>query len=196
MQLQLAAREGAATHLFEQTGIDARHDLARLQPAVLHVDPPVDALTRMKLLKNEFDRCLYYFFQVSEEEFLHERPGNTPATRLVAPEGDEGSMLKPSLPIDFSGFLFLKEPMEAIEILQTEGNDETREALTMIMQAAAVAPKPDDDDHYTNEENLNQTTIGKGRDRNQVNRQAMLEGTKRKFPNMAVINCCCGWRKR
>jgi hypothetical protein len=71
MQLQLAAREGAARGLFDQTGIDVRHELDRLKPAVLRLNPPADA-SGTKYLKNEYENRLFYFLSIAEEDFLAE----------------------------------------------------------------------------------------------------------------------------
>ena len=71
MQLQLAAREGAARHLFDQTGIDVRRHLDRLKPAVLRLNPPVDT-NGTKYLKNEYENKLFYFLSIAEEDFLVE----------------------------------------------------------------------------------------------------------------------------
>jgi hypothetical protein len=69
LQLQLAAREAAARQLLDETGLDVRNHLERLTPAVLRSNPPVDA-TGKKYLKNEYENRLYYFLQVTEDDFL------------------------------------------------------------------------------------------------------------------------------
>jgi hypothetical protein len=69
VQLQIAARDGAARQLFKETGIDIREKLDRLTPAVLRMNPPVK--NGQKILKNENDNRLFYFLQVEENDFLH-----------------------------------------------------------------------------------------------------------------------------
>jgi hypothetical protein len=180
MQLQLAAREGAARHLFDQTGIDARGDLDRLQPAVLHLDLPVDAGNGMKLLKNEFNQRLYYFYQASAEDFVKDTEDENSEKKLVKPEGENESILKLRLSSDFSAFNFLKEPMKAMEVLQTEGDFQTTEALNMIMHEASIAPEPYGNNDGNPEDSDEQMT-NRGKAGDKLNRQV-------------VVDCCC-WRK-
>jgi hypothetical protein len=180
MQLQLAAREGAARHLFDQTGIDARGDLDRLQPAVLHLDLPVDAGNGMKLLKNEFDQRLYYFYQASTEDFVKDTEDENSEKKLVKPEGENESILKLRLSSDFSAFIFLKDPMKAMEVLQIEGDEQTTEALNMIMHEASIAPEPYGNNDGNPEDSDKQIT-NRGRAGDQLNSQV-------------VVDCCC-WRK-
>jgi hypothetical protein len=71
MQLQLAAREGAARGLFDETGIDVRHELDRMKPAVLRMNPPADA-SGTPYLRNEYETRMFYFLSISEEDFLAE----------------------------------------------------------------------------------------------------------------------------
>ena len=68
VQLQIAAREGAARELHAATGIDVRNHLDRLKPAVLEMNPPVDSMGN-KMLKNEHSYRLFYFLQISELDF-------------------------------------------------------------------------------------------------------------------------------
>jgi hypothetical protein len=79
LQLQLAAREAAARQLLDETGLDIRNHLERLTPAVLRANPPVDA-TGKKYLKNEYENRLYYFLQVTEDDFL------TQVSKAFAPQ--------------------------------------------------------------------------------------------------------------
>ena len=68
IQLQIAAREGAAREVYKSTGIDVMQHLDRLKPAVLQLNPPADSEGK-KPLKNEHENRLYYFLQVSEDDF-------------------------------------------------------------------------------------------------------------------------------
>ena len=68
LQLQLAARDGAARQVYESTGIDVRAKVDRLKPAVLRMNPPKD-VNGIRLLKNENENRLFYFLQVSEVDF-------------------------------------------------------------------------------------------------------------------------------
>ena len=75
IQLQLAARAATGSNVSEATGIDL--NVTRLKPAVLEMNPRADAEGKTPL-KNEYeskgdDECrLYYFLQVSEEDFIQQ----------------------------------------------------------------------------------------------------------------------------
>ena len=71
VQLQMAARQGAARKLYEETRIDVRSELDRLKPAVLQMNPIHDK-DGVKFLKNENDNRLFYFLQVTEVDFVQE----------------------------------------------------------------------------------------------------------------------------
>ena len=53
VQLQIAAREAAARHVFEITGLDIRQQADRLKPAVLCMTPSMNAARGFEYLQNE-----------------------------------------------------------------------------------------------------------------------------------------------
>jgi len=69
VQLQIAAREAAARHVYETTGLDIRKQADRLKPAVLVTNPSMNAARGYQYLRNENEENLYYFLQVDEDDF-------------------------------------------------------------------------------------------------------------------------------
>jgi hypothetical protein len=69
MQLQLAARHGAARETFNLTGIDVRGQLDRLVPAALRLNPYEDSNGRT-VPRNNHRGHLFYFLTISEDDFL------------------------------------------------------------------------------------------------------------------------------
>jgi 8-oxo-dGTP pyrophosphatase MutT (NUDIX family) len=67
-QLLLAARAGAARELYEETGLDVRNQLDRLEPAALRNDVEVDKHGK-EILKNELKHRLYFFLPVTDDDF-------------------------------------------------------------------------------------------------------------------------------
>ena len=67
-QLLQAARAGAARELYEETGMDMRHQLDRLEPAALRNDVEFDKHGK-PILKNELKHRLYFFLPVSDDDF-------------------------------------------------------------------------------------------------------------------------------
>ena len=88
-QLLLACRSGAARELFEETGIDMRGQLDRLEPAPLRKDPQMDEDGSRFLLSNELKHRLFYFLPVTDNDF---------ATKGIGPVSGEGQNLKVSVP--------------------------------------------------------------------------------------------------
>jgi 8-oxo-dGTP pyrophosphatase MutT (NUDIX family) len=89
IQLQIAARAAAARQLFEKTGINVTNSLDRMKPAVLRLHAP-DTKDGTMMLKNEQGNRLYYFLQVSDEDFIQ----GGPEDKLSGPSGESDSSLK------------------------------------------------------------------------------------------------------
>jgi 8-oxo-dGTP pyrophosphatase MutT (NUDIX family) len=68
-QLLIAARAGAARELYEETGMDLRYQLDRLEPAALRSDVAFDKHGK-PTLNCELKHRLYFFLPVSDEDFL------------------------------------------------------------------------------------------------------------------------------
>lgn len=73
-QLLIAGRIGAARELYEETGLDVRSKLDRLEPASLRTKTKIKH--GVELLKNEFNFRLFYFLSVTDEDFASK--GETP----------------------------------------------------------------------------------------------------------------------
>jgi len=129
MQLQLAAREAACRHLYEQTGMDTRLDLERLQPAVLYVEPP-PGIDGIRLLRNELNNSLYFLFRVSAEE------------QVLGPNVDHngGALADRARRSGAAGpFVFVKEPEKALELLETQGCDSALAFQMIIDESRATS---------------------------------------------------------
>jgi 8-oxo-dGTP pyrophosphatase MutT (NUDIX family) len=67
-QLTMATKTGAARELFEETGIDVRKHLDRLNPAGLRSSPKIDK-AHNPILVNEYKHRLFYFLMVTDDDF-------------------------------------------------------------------------------------------------------------------------------
>jgi 8-oxo-dGTP pyrophosphatase MutT (NUDIX family) len=82
-QLLIAGKIGAARELFEETGIDVRKKLDRLEPASLRTEAKVKH--GVELLQNEYNDRLFYLLTVTDDDF---------ATKGVTALGTDGKHLK------------------------------------------------------------------------------------------------------
>lgn len=139
MQLQLAARRAAARSLYEGTGIDIRKAQDRLTPAVLRMPTKADAAAT-QYLKNENENRLYYFLQVSEEDFVRASQDGT--GRLLEPKGEDGTGLLLKLSNGFSDFTFIRDPADATAEFGDHGDSGAMKALSMIMSQSANHDDP------------------------------------------------------
>jgi 8-oxo-dGTP pyrophosphatase MutT (NUDIX family) len=69
-QLLLASMMAAARELFEETGIDVRSNLTRLEPAALRSHEKFDNKGK-QLLPNEYKERLFFFLNVTDDDLLH-----------------------------------------------------------------------------------------------------------------------------
>jgi len=141
VQLQIAAREAAARQLFETTGLDIRQQANRFKPAVLAMNPSMNAVRGFQYLRNENDNKLYYFLQVDEDDF-NDVQEDTVNARSEKPSADPGDEQVPVLKLskNYSGYEFVHDPVDATDVLKKDGNDAAT-ALNMIMRAAAMEIK-------------------------------------------------------
>jgi 8-oxo-dGTP pyrophosphatase MutT (NUDIX family) len=84
-QLLIAGKIGAARELFEETGIDVRSKLDRLEPASLRTEAKVKH--GVEILQNEYNYRLFYLLTVTDDDF---------ATKGEIPFGTDGKHLKVS----------------------------------------------------------------------------------------------------
>jgi len=141
VQLQLAAREGAARELFSVTGIDTRNKLDRLKPAVLRTDPGME--DGKAVLKNENENKLYYFLQVEENDFPTEVVEGKTLRGPVDEPDVTNSVLRLLLDDDMEGFKFAREPQDAATYLKDHDDGKSSIALSLVMNQASDTPVPD-----------------------------------------------------
>jgi 8-oxo-dGTP pyrophosphatase MutT (NUDIX family) len=94
-QLLLASRAGAARELYEETGMDVRYQLDRMEPAALRDEGEVDKHGK-PLLQNELKHRLYFFLPVTDDDFWSSDKGDSDAGKMHpmgAALGCEGSQL-------------------------------------------------------------------------------------------------------
>jgi len=78
---------GAARELFEETGMDLRSSLDRLEPAALRAKNKVKSgSSGDEVLTNEYKHRLFYFLSVKDDDF--------PKGGGVSPMGTEGKHLR------------------------------------------------------------------------------------------------------
>mmetsp|Transcript_2427 Transcript_2427/g.4518 ORF Transcript_2427/g.4518 Transcript_2427/m.4518 type:complete len:306 (-) Transcript_2427:216-1133(-) len=122
-----AARMGAARELFEETGIDVREQLNRLEPVRLYKDSD-DTTSLVNMLQNK----LYFFLNVTNDDFLL-----TGEDGLTYPQGENGKDLALRISHEHSGFIFENDPLESIEKLFKHSSGTGARALRMSMHPAA-----------------------------------------------------------
>jgi 8-oxo-dGTP pyrophosphatase MutT (NUDIX family) len=82
-QLIIAAQMGAARELFEETGLDIRDHLYRLEPATLRNEITTNK-SGQSVMPCELKKRLYFFLPVTDDDFLSEESVPT-GTKLIAP---------------------------------------------------------------------------------------------------------------
>ena len=100
-QLQLAGQMGSARELYEETGMDLRAQLNRLQPAKLY------AKEKKNKLSNEFKHRLFYKVELTDDDFLKEQ--NMPiadTSFLQHAMGAQPPPFKVSLSTDLGSFVW------------------------------------------------------------------------------------------
>jgi 8-oxo-dGTP pyrophosphatase MutT (NUDIX family) len=124
-QLIIAAQMGAARELFEETGMDVRDKLFRLEPAALRNGVSTNKNGKF-ILPSELKKRLYFFLPVTDGDFI--------SLGLTAPMTDEGSHLRLKLSIEHSGFVFEKDPEISANLLKSHSGGHGSKALLMAME--------------------------------------------------------------
>jgi 8-oxo-dGTP pyrophosphatase MutT (NUDIX family) len=151
-QLIAAAKQGAARELMEETGIDIRQQLDRLELAVLRTAAEIDK-NGNELLSNEYKHRVFFTLNVTDDDFsldgvdpldcsallkvmiarffslLSCNPGHFSAYYLLTPT----AALQLNLSVEHSGFTFETEPRKAAEMVQLHSGGKLAEALLMSM---------------------------------------------------------------
>ena len=131
-QLLEAAKAGAARELWEETGVDMRNQLERLQPAALK------SSSAQKELSCEIKRRLFFFLAVTDDDFLSADKTTEP---LVGPLGTEGRHLRIKSSVEHSGFDFEKDPAVSVQKLKKHSGGVPSQALSMAMARGAHKSK-------------------------------------------------------
>lgn len=126
-----ACKLGAARELFEETGIDVRDQLGRLEPA--NILPSDSGNKLCCMLKN---KC-YFHLDVNDKDFPTKSSDDDLAlTAVKDASGPKDLMLK--LSKEHSGFIFEKDPFESIEKLKQHSGGSGSKALKMSMENYAI----------------------------------------------------------
>ena len=121
--LNLAGQIGAARELHEETGIDARKDLDRLEPVRLRASDNGD---RDSELENELKGRLFFRLTLADSDFIP--GGNYTAMNGVSPD------LKLRLSHEHQGFIFEPDPKDAPRQLLLHSGGKVSKALEMALQ--------------------------------------------------------------
>jgi 8-oxo-dGTP pyrophosphatase MutT (NUDIX family) len=131
-QLMIAAQLGAARELYEETGLDVRDKVYRMEPAALR-----NAITTNKngkfVLTCELKKRLYFFLPITDDDFIS--PDSVDETvKLTGPMTEEGIHLRLKLSVEHSGFMFEKDPEKSAMLLEQHSGGNGSKALLMSMQ--------------------------------------------------------------
>jgi len=127
-QLIWACKEGAARELYEETGMDIRSHLDRLEPAKLRSEETNDD---EKLLTNELKERLFFFLHTTDKDFVTESDKDFATT--TAPLRVAFSNLRLKLSHEHSGFTFEADPSKAADMLEHHSGGKCAKALRMAM---------------------------------------------------------------
>ena len=131
-QLLEAAKAGAARELWEETGIDVRSQLKRLQPAALKSSNTATELSC------EIKHRLFFFLAAADDDFL---TADKTSDQLVGPLGTEGRHLRIKYSVEHSGFDFEKDPNVSVQKLKKHSGGIPSQALGMAMARDAHKSK-------------------------------------------------------
>ena len=131
-QLLEAAKAGAARELWEETGINVRNQLHRLQPAALKASNTATELSC------EIKHRLFFFLAATDDDFLS---ADKTSEQLVGPLGTEGRHLKIKYSVEHSGFDFEKDPNVSVQKLKKHSGGVPSQALAMAMARDAHKSK-------------------------------------------------------
>jgi NTP pyrophosphohydrolases including oxidative damage repair enzymes len=129
-----AARMGTARELFEETGMDVRAQLHRLEPVRLYKDGDGT------FLENALQNKLYFFLNVTDKDFFTGTQDEDEAA-LTYPHGESGKHLGLKISHEHSGFMFENNPLDSIEKLAKHSGGAGGMALRMSMQPRRLEQK-------------------------------------------------------
>ena len=120
-----AAKMGTARELFEETGMDVRGQLERLDPVPLYGGNLKGKGGRG--LMNMLDNKLYFSLNVTDDDFLRYQEG------LKQPNDEHGNHLSLKISHEHSGYIFVNDPMQSIEKIVKHSGGTGSRALRMSM---------------------------------------------------------------
>lgn len=129
-QMTAASKRGSARELFEETGLDVRSNVERLQPARLRLSQTVDK-SGNTMLVNEYKNRMFFFLLVTDDDFPKE-----------GREAFGSSHLKLKLSVEHSGFTFQPDPMIATDMLEHHSGGKVSEALRMSLSLSSLPFSP------------------------------------------------------
>ncbi|CAB9500217.1 NUDIX domain [Seminavis robusta] len=125
-QLQLAGKMGAAREMYEETGLDVRNALHRLEPTRLYPHQ------HKKKLMNEFKSRLFYTLHLTDQDFLSgENMSVSDAAFLQRAMGANPPPVQLKLSLEHQGFAFEKVSDVASTLLQYHSGGKCSESLKM-----------------------------------------------------------------
>lgn len=125
-QLMLAGRMGTARELFEETGMDLRNSLNRLQPSRLYSKVKNDKLM------NEYKSRLFYTVNLTDDDFLNGASMSvSEAAFLQKAMGAQPPNLKLKLSQEHQGFAFEKDSDAVATLLQHHSGGKISSAVRM-----------------------------------------------------------------
>lgn len=132
--LTLACKIGAARELYEETGIDLRNDLARLQPVQLQKVKKDGSVTTTYVLKQR----LFFKICFTDADFVTEGFDSMVSLGLTKSMNTEAPMLMLKLSEEHQGFLFEPDPRRAIDLLKQHSGGKVSTALDMAMAQGEI----------------------------------------------------------
>jgi ADP-ribose pyrophosphatase YjhB (NUDIX family) len=124
-QLFHAARAGAARELFEETGLDVRTNIDRLQPVCLKSN----SSSASSDLVNEYKHRLFFYCLVTDDDFSSDQ-GVTP----IHTSNLSCQHLKVKISYEHAGFTFQHDPTEAAKMLQPHSGGTPSDVLLMALR--------------------------------------------------------------
>lgn len=132
--LTLACKIGAARELYEETGIDLRNDLNRLQPVQLRKVKKDGSFTTSFVLKHR----LFFKICFTNADFVTEGFDSMVALGLSLSMNSEAPMLMLKLSEEHQGFLFESDPRRAVDLLKQHSGGKVSAALDMAMDQGEI----------------------------------------------------------
>lgn len=137
----VACKIGAARELYEETGIDIRNDLDRLNPVRLRVETlPMESGTQNKI-NCELKKRLFFSVQVTDEDFWTKDncdEGTIKKLGLASAMNKELSHLMLKLSAEHQGFCFESDPLRAAQRLMHHSGGKITKALQMSTQLGGL----------------------------------------------------------